>query len=138
LASPLLEKCPPDKGRDTKHTEKVRGDVHSIDWIGAVARAQIQADTAEIIGCHGLKCAALSPCHEFRDGNRRSVAVRELTLDAHDPLRIRERQRCQQNPVNHGKDCRVRADAERNGQDRDDGEARTLDQNARGMADVCQ
>ena len=112
--------------------------MHSIDWIRAAARAQIQADTAEIIGCHGLKCAALSPCHEFRDGNRRSVAVRELTLDAHDPFRIREWQRGQQNPVNHGKDRRVRADAERKGQDRDDGEARTLDQNAKGMADICQ
>jgi len=112
--------------------------VHSVDWIGAVARAQIQAQGAEIVGSHGLKRLALSPCHEFRDGNRRPGAVRKRALDAHDSLGIAEWQGGQQDPINHRKDCRVRPNAQRKSQHRDDSEARTLDQNAKGMADVCQ
>ena len=46
---------PPENGRDTKDVEEVRGDVHSVDWIGAVVSTQVQADTAKIIGCEGLK-----------------------------------------------------------------------------------
>jgi len=62
------------------------------------------------------------------------VTVSSLFPHAHDLLRIRIRKRAQQDGVHNGIDGRGRADAERQSDDADGGEARIAGQGANGIA----
>ena len=105
----------------------------------AVATGQIYARPAKIVRGHILKRLRLfSPNVELRNGGNVSISLRRAQLELDQPVGLRISQRLQKYGVDHCKDGRIGADAERQRQHTCRHEARAAPQRAARKTDVLQ
>ena len=81
--------------------------------------------------------AVVAPCDEMR-GDDKSLSLSGPHRDVHQSLGVLVRERAEDRSVYHTEDGRIRADAERQGQDRNDGEARVLRQHPNSVPYVLE
>jgi hypothetical protein len=123
----LLRKDAPQRRRDAEQREQAGRNTYALDPLRLATPGQAQARAPEG-GDLREDSILIAPVNEIR---RRYVVVREAELRRslphhHEFVRILIRQRPQQRRVRHAKDGRVRADAERQRNHRNQCEARVL------------
>ena len=102
---------------DAEHGEEPRSDAAPADAPRALDAGQRERLFARI-GDRLHRPRALHPVEEVRPRHGHPVSGRTDLVDVDQPVRIVQRQRLQQDAVDHREDCRRRADPER--QRRDD------------------
>src|SRR6185437_4658811 len=126
---------PAARRRNAEYAEIVRRNMNSLHLFRTVAASQVETGTREIVRRDSIEYPVpVLESHELR--NRLGIArpVRILPLDPHNPVRVRIRQRAQQNRVYNGKDGGIRPDPQRQRGNRGRGESWTLPQPAQRMA----
>ena len=106
------------------------------DLLGAIAAAQIQPGPREVIRRDRVERLGPGPRDVFRNGLGASGLSLELAAQAHQALRIRIRQRLQQDRVDDGEDRRIGADAKGEGGDGDDAESGVFEDGTDRVADI--
>ena len=115
--------------RDAQHLQELVTHLHAVQALGHVA-AKVVADRHRDRQC--VKCLlVLAPVEERAAGHAVGAAVGTHLGDQHHAVRLGVGQRAQEHRVEHAVDGGVGADAERERQDGDDGEAGTAGQQAK-------
>jgi hypothetical protein len=130
----FAEESPAEKGFHSQHGKKTRGHAQSRNLLGFLRvsrRREVIASAGGIEDRHAFKRLALT--FEIPEVRRRDDVPIARSLAKgfkydHQAIRIGERQRLQQRVVDHAKDGCVGANAQRQGQHRDDREARVSHQ----------
>ena len=123
---------------DAEQREVVAGDHLRRDLLrlGPAAPVQLREGERRHPGEHLVLVAEVLVV-EMRERQVARVALVEHE-DRHQPVRLGHGHRLQQDDVDHAEDRGVRADAEREGERRDDGEGRALRQHAKAVAQVLE
>ncbi len=94
--------------------KKTGGNTDALELFRALASGQIYSRSAKIVRGHILKRLRLfSPNVELRNGSNVSISLRRAQLELDQPVGLRISQRLQKYGVDHCKDGRIGADAER-------------------------
>src|ERR1700760_1126710 len=108
---------------DAERLEIIRGQELAIEQFGRANAGEAEIVTAR--GGHGREgVVLLLPILKVRIRDRAAIEVRLALVQDDQLLRMRKRQRVEQHPIYDGEDRRVRANAQRQRQHGDDGEAR--------------
>ena len=128
-AGPILvgAEATTDQRLHGEDAEVIHADVDALDLLGPVAAAEIHAGAGEVVGGDPVERLGTAPGHEL--GNRRCAgcAVRILTADLNEPIRVRVRQRAQQHTVDDREDRGIRPNAQRQRHNHDQAEPRVPD-----------
>src|SRR3984957_7510196 len=130
-------KNPPDNRRDPQHPEKIAGDLRTPNLFRAAGsgNGEIQRSPA---GQLLKRVIQIAPIEHFSGG---SHAMLDVTIgirfpQSHDLLRIWKRQRPEQDPVHYAENHYIRADADGQGQNRNQRETRIPTQHARAVTQI--
>ena len=124
-----------DDGR-AEESEVGFADVDAVDLLGVVA-GEVEAGTAEVVGRDVLKDAGLRlPVVEVGRRGGGAVAFRRCEQELDDAVGVRIGERLEEDGVDDGEDGGVGSDAEGQGGDGCDGEARVLEEAAQGVFEV--
>ncbi len=112
------------------------GNMYSLHLLGDVSR-EVYSLAAEVVRGHILHHAGLRLPHvELGDRSSLEIAVARGRAELDDPVRLRIRERLQQNRVHHGENRGIGADAQRKRSENREGECRAFPEHADGVADV--
>ena len=127
----------PDRRRHAQHPKEVRGHSHPADPFGLAVRHQRRHPRTD--QRHVLEgVAARAPVEKRRVADVAGRSGRAALADRDQAIRICVRQRTQQHGVEDAEDRGVRADAERQGHERDRREAGRAPQQPRRIANVAR
>ncbi len=135
----LLREDPAERGLHTEHGEVVGAGGEDFDAFGAFHAGEVRGDGPDD-GDVLKDAGAIAVVPKLRDGhaNVLGVGATQIVEHAHELGGMWEGKRAQQDSVNNTERSNIRADAKRQGEDRDQGEAGSLEQHAAGVADVLQ
>jgi hypothetical protein len=122
---------------DAEDIEVRGGDAHALQFFGLAGAGQ-RDGAAEIERGHVFEDGVLVlPVEEVERGDAIAAAARRLLPNHHDAVRVAVGQGLEQHAVHETEDGGVGSDAEREGQQRDDGEAGRAAQRADGVTHGC-
>ena len=131
------EKGSAERGLDAEDVEVVRRDARAAQ-LDRVAHAR-ERGAAAGLGRHEVEHGVvLLPVEKVQRGDAVALAARRLLEHAHDAVGVRVGERLQQQSVDEAEDGGVGADAERERQQRHDGESRTPRQGSHRISHVLQ
>ncbi len=128
LSGPVLAggERPAEHRADSQHVEEVRGDARAADSnraltiFGGAEVAVVEAPRSHTV--EGARPALVEEEGGIREIDRRDSIVADHMREAHEPARLRVRQRLQHDPVHEAEDGGRRADAYRENEDHGRGE----------------
>src|SRR5262245_15289458 len=131
----VIVEDPPDSGLHTQRREEVRGHMQTSQSLRLATARQVKA--APAIYTDMFKDFLLrTPVGEVGIGNQHYPEIWPVLAHPNQSLGYRVRQRAQQHGIHYTEDRRVRADAERQRGDGNQGEAGLLHQHSRAVAQV--
>ena len=104
--------------------------VDTPDLLGGAIAAEVHAWPHKVVDRHRFKKLGLADNGELGDGQGWAIAGSEFPDNINETIRVFVGQRTQQNAINHREDGGVSADAQRQGEDRDQGESGILQKHA--------
>ena len=144
FASRLVFVCaeePTERGLHAEHRQQLRRRLAGRDALRLAGVARQVRAVARVVGRDvGCRTQRVAQVPHFGLGNRvlRDALSRKPAPDLHELLRAVEGERTQQHRVDHAEDDGVGADAERQREHGDGGEAGRLGQHANGVSKVLK
>ena len=128
-------KVSPENGLHAENGEKFSGNHFCLETLrlaGASERENVLAKSRY----GGKRVVHPSPVEEIGIGNRRMLEVGLAFIERHEPFRLLVPERRKQHGIHHAEDSRIRADAQRERENRNDCEARIFHQHSQCVSNV--